>query len=165
VNEKTASKVPRESVYDAEMYRLLINWLKKCHDIDIISQWHLESIASDGFYHHSYCDLTLKDSNQSSPLAILELVATATTASLEKHFNQIFKYAQQLHPTEFWLVHFSCEDNFILDPYWPEKKLQQDGLNVVHFWHDKNFKNVRMSAKFSNTNNVIEEIIDHQILP
>ncbi|CAG8584039.1 9716_t:CDS:2, partial [Scutellospora calospora] len=83
-----------------------------------------------------------------SQAALLELIATGSIPKLKKHFEQIFKYADQLFPQEVWVVHFSREDSIVLDSYWPSDELQKRGLNVVHFWHDKEFKNVRMSSRF-----------------
>ena len=65
-----------------------------------------------------------------------------------KHFDRVIKYADQLRSQEIWIVHFSREDSVASDPYWPSTKLQDRGLNVVHFRHDKDFRNVRMSARF-----------------
>lgn len=42
VDSKQNAKVPRESTYDAEMYRILVNWLAKVHGFEITSQWHPE---------------------------------------------------------------------------------------------------------------------------
>ncbi|PKB94522.1 hypothetical protein RhiirA5_438576 [Rhizophagus irregularis] len=136
VDSKRAVPVFRESVYDAEMYRVLVSWLKLFHDIEITGQWHLEKIGDDGDLHHSYCDLTLKHATENKPVAILELLATASRPILDKHFLQILSYAQKLQPSELWVIHFSREDNLVAKPHWPSKKLQQKGLNVVHFWHD-----------------------------
>jgi hypothetical protein len=44
------------------------------------------------------------------------------------------------------------------------EKLQERGLNVIHFWYDKEFKNVRMSARFWDTTGRYCEIIDEPIL-
>ncbi|CAG8467755.1 9162_t:CDS:2 [Funneliformis caledonium] len=41
-------KVPRESDYDAEMSRILHNWLAKVHGFEITSQWHLEESLTMG---------------------------------------------------------------------------------------------------------------------
>ncbi|CAG8777595.1 31637_t:CDS:2, partial [Racocetra persica] len=117
-------KVPRESTYDTEMYRILMNWLAKDHDFEITSQWHLKQVCEDGDWHHLYSDLTIKRSADPNPVALLELIATGSIPKLKKHFEQIFKYADQLCPQE------------------------GRGLNVVHFWHDKEFKNVHMSSRF-----------------
>ena len=165
MNSKHYIKVPRESTYDAEMYRVLVNWLRKIHGYEITGQWHLEQICDDGDYYHLYCDLTIKNPDSPHLEALLELLATASISKLNGHFEQVFKYEEQLHSREIWIVHFSREDFVVSDPYWPCKKLQEKGLNVVHFWHDRDFKNVRMSARFQDT--MIDqycEIIDEIIL-
>ena len=165
VNSEHFIKVPRESTYDAEMYWVLANWLRKFHGFEITGQWHLEQVCDDGNYHHLYCDLTIKKPDSSHPEALLELLATASISKLNGHFEQVFKYTEQLRPQEIWIVHFSREDFVVSDPYWPCKKLQERGLNVVHFWHDKEFKNVRMSARFRDITGKFRDIIDKPILP
>ncbi|CAG8703618.1 14050_t:CDS:1, partial [Gigaspora rosea] len=44
VDSKCNESVPRECVYDAEMYRIMYHWLAKVHRFEITSQWHLEGI-------------------------------------------------------------------------------------------------------------------------
>ncbi|CAG8747858.1 15242_t:CDS:2 [Racocetra persica] len=165
VETKCNEKVPKESIYDAEMYRILMNWLAKDHDFEITGQWHLKQVCEDGDWHDLYSDLTIKRSADPNPVALLELIATGSIPKLKKHFEQIFKYANQLCPQEVWVVHFSREDSVVLDPYWPSDELQGRGLNVVHFWHDKEFKNVRMSSRFRDATGKFQDIIDEQILP
>ena len=164
VNSEQNVKVPRESTYDAEMYRILVNWLAMVHGFEITGQWHLEQVCDDGNYHHFYCDLIIKKPDNSYPEAILELVATGSIPKLKKHFDQVLNYADQLCPREVWIVHFSRENSVASDPYWPCKKLQDRKLNVIHFWHDQNFCNVRMSARFRDATGKFCEIIDEQIL-
>src|SRR4051794_2645817 len=164
VNSEHYIKVPRESTYDAEMYRILVNWLRKIHGYEITGQWHLEQVCDNGNYHHLYCDLTIKKPDSSHLEALLELLATASIPKLNGHFEQVFKYEEQLHPREIWIVHFSREDYVVTNPYWPSEKLQEKGLNVVHFWHDREFKNVRMSALFQDIAGRYYEIIDELIL-
>ncbi|CAG8783632.1 44447_t:CDS:1, partial [Gigaspora margarita] len=48
VNSEHFIKVPGESTYDAEMYRILVNWLRKIHGFEITGQWHLEQVCADG---------------------------------------------------------------------------------------------------------------------
>ena len=62
-------------------------------------------------------------------------------------------------------MHFSREDSVVSDPYWPSSKLQEKGLNVVHFWHDEIFQNVQMSVRSLGGDGTFQEIIDEQILP
>ncbi|GBC05840.1 hypothetical protein RclHR1_06470003 [Rhizophagus clarus] len=136
------------------MYRILVNWLKLTHHINIVSQWHLNHIGKDGDPHHLYCDFAIKFNSSTFPIAILELVVTASSADLERHYIRIFEYASQLCPDEIWVIHFSCEDNFV--PYWPRKRLQKRGLNVIHFWHDKKFKNITMFTRYNDNGNIVK---------
>jgi hypothetical protein len=148
VNSEHYIKVPRESTYDAEMYWVLVNWLRKIHRYEITGQWHLEQVCDDGDYHHLYCDLTIKKPDSPHLEALLKLLATASIPKLNGHFEQVFKYEEQLHPQKIWIVHFSRKDYIVTNPYWLCEKLQKRGLNVIHFWHNREFKNVRMSARF-----------------
>ncbi len=165
IDSKQNIRVPRESVYEAEMYRILTNWLAKVHEFEITSQWHLEKVCEDGDYHHFYCDLTIKKTDVPNPIAVIEILATGTVSKIKKHFNQVLNYANQLGSQEAWIVHFSREDSVVSDPCWPNNKLQKRGLNVVHFWHDKDFKNIRISAKFQDATGKFNEIINEQIIP
>ncbi|RIB00565.1 hypothetical protein C2G38_2129665 [Gigaspora rosea] len=153
VESKCDECVPRESVYDAEMYRILHNWLAKVHGFEITGQWHLEGIGSDGDWHHLFCDLTIKKPDNPYPEAVLEVVATGSISTLKKHFDRVIKYADQLCPEEVWIVHFSREDSVVSDPYWPSEKLQ-----------DRGFEDIRMSARFRDATGKFCEIIDEPIL-
>jgi len=164
VNSEHFIKVPRESIYDAEIYQVLANWLRKFHDFEITGQWYLEQVCDDGDYHHLYCDLTIKKPDSSYLEDLLELLATASIPKLEGHFKQVFKYEEQLHPQEIWIIHFSREYYIVTNLYWPSEKLQEKGLNVIHFWHDRDFKNVQMSARFRDSSDKYCEIIDEIIL-
>lgn len=161
IDTKKNIKVPRESVYESEMYRILTNWLVKIHKYEITSQWHLEKICNDGNYHHFYCDLTIKKHDTPNPIAVIEILATGTNPQIKKHFDQALIYAKQLRSQEAWVVHFSRENSVVLEPYWPPNEL---GLNVIHFWHDENFKNVRISAKFRDAIGKNYEIINEPII-
>ena len=100
VNSEHYIKVPRESTYDAEMYRVLVNWLRKIHGYEITGQWHLEQVCDNGNYYHLYCDLIIKKSDSPHLKALLELLATASISKLNGHFEQVFKYEEQLHSQE-----------------------------------------------------------------
>ena len=60
VNSEHYIKVLRESTYDAKMYQVLVNWLRKIHGYEITGQWHLKQVCDDRNYYHLYCDLTIK---------------------------------------------------------------------------------------------------------
>ncbi|CAG8666235.1 19803_t:CDS:2, partial [Gigaspora rosea] len=87
-DSKQNLKVPRESIYDAELYQTLFNWFVKVDGFEITSQWHLERIHADD-----------------------DLYATSSIPKLKDHFNSVFKYAELLHPLEVWVVHFSCKED------------------------------------------------------
>ncbi|CAG8608042.1 25139_t:CDS:2 [Gigaspora margarita] len=108
------------------------------HGFEITSQWHLERIHADGDLYHNFCDLTISKPGTSEPVS------------------------EQLRPLEVWVVHFSCEDDVTKKPYWPCRELQEKGLNVMHFWHDKGFLNIRMSSKSLDVTgeNAWEEDVD-----
>src|SRR3954454_2654597 len=100
VNSEYYIQVSRESTYDAEMYWVLVNWLRKVHGYEITGQWHLEQVCDDGNYYHLYCDLTIKKPDSSHPEVLLELLATSSILKLDGHFEQVFKYTKQLCPQE-----------------------------------------------------------------
>ena len=100
VNSEHYIKVPRESTYDAKIYRVLVNWLRKIHGYEITGQWHLEQVCDNGDYYHLYCDLTIKNPDSPHLEALLELLAMASIPKLNGHFKQVFKYEEQLHPQE-----------------------------------------------------------------
>ncbi|KAF0421765.1 P-loop containing nucleoside triphosphate hydrolase protein [Gigaspora margarita] len=114
VNSKQNAKVPREGTYDAEMYRILTNWLTKVHGYEITGQWHLDGICDDGSYHHFYCDLTIKEADVTNPIAVIEILASGSVPKIKKHFDHVSKYVNQLCPEEVWIVHFSREDSIVI---------------------------------------------------
>ena len=63
-----------------------------------------------------------------------------------------------------WRVHLRRVDCIVTNPYWSSEKLQKKRLNVIHFWHDREFKNVWMSVRFQNTTSRCYKIIDEPIL-
>lgn len=164
VDSSNYAQVPRESIYDAEMYRVLVDWLTYHHKIDVTGQWHLENVGSDGYYHHSYCDLSLNYADVDKPIAILELLATASNPVLLRHFEQIFLYGNQLNTNNLWIIHFSREDNILSSPLWPSTTLLEKGLNVIHIWHNNNFSHVRMSAIYTDTSREIKKISNFPII-
>ncbi|GES85290.1 P-loop containing nucleoside triphosphate hydrolase protein [Rhizophagus clarus] len=126
----------------------------QCYNKVPRENWYFNHIGKDGDPHHLYCDFAIKFNSSTFPIAILELVVTAFSTDLERHYIRIFEYASQLCPDEIWVIHFSCEDNFV--PYWPRKRLQKRGLNVIHFWHDKKFKNITMFTRYNDNGNIVK---------
>ncbi|GBB94255.1 hypothetical protein RclHR1_02320010 [Rhizophagus clarus] len=145
--------VPRESVYDAELYRVLWNWLSINLGFQITGQWHMISYRDDGNNRrqHNYSDIVITSRRQK---IVLELLATATKGNLDEHFGRALNYARILSANETWIVHFTCEDDFIFDPYWPSDDILRNGLNVLHIWHDLSFKKFKtIACWWSNSKN------------
>ncbi|GES97784.1 P-loop containing nucleoside triphosphate hydrolase protein [Rhizophagus clarus] len=99
---------------------------KNSNHLVVDSQCYNKVLRENGDPHHLYCDFAMKFNSSTFPIAILELVVTASSSDLECHYIRIFEYASQLCLDEIWVIHFSCEDNFV--PYWPRKRLQKKGL-------------------------------------
>ncbi|CAI2201064.1 18814_t:CDS:1, partial [Funneliformis geosporum] len=134
VDGKKKKKVPRESVYDSELSRILTNWLVKKSGFNVIGQWHLDT--------HTYSDIVITTDSQ---IIVLELLATATKKDLDEHFKRILKYAEQLSADDIWIVHFTCEDGYATQKlHWPS----DDRINVIHFFHDQMLVNVLMNARY-----------------
>ncbi|PKC72328.1 hypothetical protein RhiirA1_438307 [Rhizophagus irregularis] len=148
VNGKRNQHVPRESVYDAELYRILRNWLGVAN-FEVTGQWHL---ISNGDKKHRYSDIVIDTPFDEK--IVLELLATADTNDLDEPFQRALDYARLFSATETWIVHFTCEDNYVEQPHWPSRSQLQTNLNVAHFYHDHLFTKINLIAGWwSNRNN------------
>ncbi|CAG8517732.1 10350_t:CDS:2 [Paraglomus occultum] len=160
VNGQKNKRVPRESTYDTEMNRILINWISKQRNFEVTSQWHLVEYCVNEKDKHTYSDIVVKTPSQT---VVLELLATATRTQLDEHFVRAIEYGNKLSAEEVWIVHFTCEDNSTQNPYYPSKA-ELCRLNIVHFLHDEWFKNVRMSARFMDSSDNFSYINDSLIV-
>ena len=100
--------VPRESVYDTELTRILANWVRK-YGWSVDGQWDLE----DNFKRHKHSDIVLK---KDSLTIVLELLATGEPSSVESHIRKTPEYAALLSANEAWVVHFTREEDYY--PIW-----------------------------------------------
>jgi hypothetical protein len=149
-------KVPRESVYDTELNRILINWIVKECNFQVTGQWHLIDHAEKD--EHYYSDIVIVTPLQT---VVLELLATPTKNELEEHSERVLNYAEKLFANEIWIVNFTCEDGATKKPYWPSNS----NINIVHFSHDKTFNNIRMSARSLSTSGTFDFTVDQQVMP
>jgi hypothetical protein len=140
VNSLENVTVPRESVYDAELYRIMTNWFS---EFIVTGQWHLKYRAN-GHVNHKYIDIVI--SRPGHPTIALELLATATKKELNEHYERALTYTEKLSADETWVVHFTCCEASICYPCWPTAQLLVKGLRVVIFWHDLGFTKIRMRA-------------------
>lgn len=139
--------VPRESVYDTELMRILSNWLRK-------SRW-----AVIGQCHLKDSDIVLKKGNQT---IVLELLATGEPSSVTSHIQKTPGYAALLSANEAWVVHFTRQAEH--QPIWQSDTDLSQNINVVHFAHDLGFTNVVMSARWKDCAGETQEI-EGMLLP
>ncbi|KAF9347999.1 hypothetical protein BGX34_002758 [Mortierella sp. NVP85] len=155
VDGRRGARVPRESVYDTELARILTNWLGRSEAFQITGQWHLREVES-----HRYTDIVIQ--KEGDPTVVLELVATTDQASLREHIERASSYKSLLPAEVAWVIHFTCQDDYLQDPLWPSTEQLQD-VNIVHFWHDRAFDNIRMSARWideEGSHETVDEIVN-----
>src|ERR1700722_4288384 len=141
--------VPRESVYDTELMRILSNWLREQHGWTVTRQWHLQTTLG----HYKYTDIVLrKDEN---PPIVLELLATGDTIFVQSHIEKTPRYKALLSAEEAWVVHFTCEDDY--NPIWQTDAELDEGINVVHFSHDLEFTRVWMMARWKDEAGILQQ--------
>ncbi|RIA78879.1 hypothetical protein C1645_849727 [Glomus cerebriforme] len=154
-------KVPRESVYDTELNRILINWVVKECNFQVTGQWHLiDHTGNNQKDKHYYSDIVIVTPLQT---VVLELLATPTINELDKHFERVLDYAEILSADDIWIVNFTCEDDVTKEPHWPPNDGKFERVNVVHFFHNQKFENVRMSARYISNPGAFSYITDQVI--
>jgi hypothetical protein len=136
------SRVPRESVYDTELMRILSNWLRHRYNWTVTGQWHLQTHMKN----HKYSDIVIK--RKDDPTIVLELLATGDTSFVRSHIQKTPEYMALLSTKEAWVVHFTCERDY--HPIWQSDVELSGGVNVVHFAHDLDFTNVVMSTRWKD---------------
>ena len=142
--------VPRESVYDTELIRILANWLRKL-SWSVVGQWHLEN----NLRKRKYSDIVLK---KDSHTIVLELLATGEPSIVESHIRKTPEYAELLSADEAWVVHFTRQEDY--DPMW----LSDVNVNVVHFAHDPGFTNVVMSTRWTDCAGEVHQEVGKRVL-
>ncbi|PKY53971.1 hypothetical protein RhiirA4_472487 [Rhizophagus irregularis] len=150
--------VPRESVYDTELNRILVNWIISQIGSEVTV--HMVEHRAEKKDKHTYSDIVIKTPKQT---IVLEILATATEKELDEHVVKVLDYAEKLSANEMWIVHFTCED--YTTPYWPSDR-RFEKINVVHLFHDQMLKNIQMSVRRSastpGTFDYIDDVIPLQ---
>lgn len=142
--------VPRESVYEGELLRILANWLSA--EMQVTNQYHITGTSQS----HYFCDVVVDPENNLIPV---ELMATGTTADFEAHVVKTILYKRLLGATEAWLINFTMEDKYSQHAKWRTDEELKGGLSVIHVCHNQDFSNVQMLAKFNSSS---DEIIEEQ---
>ena len=133
--------VPRESVYDSELIRILAIWLHQGY-CTVTGQWH-----HLGGNNHRYSDIVVETK---SSRIVLELLATGELDFIEEHVKRTSRYKSSLSAEEAWVIHFTREDNYLEDPYWQSDELLNKNIYLAHIWHNQDFTEVRMRAKWKS---------------
>jgi hypothetical protein len=143
VNGSRKAQVPRESVYDTELMRILSNWFQTHHGWTVTGQWHLKTPLRK----HKYTDIVLRKEGQ--PPTVLELLATGDRDFVNKHIDKTPEYMAILKAKEAWVIHFTREDDYA--PVWQSDIMLNKGVNVVHICHNLEFTDVLMMWRWKDS--------------
>ncbi|KAG0165203.1 hypothetical protein DFQ28_001499 [Apophysomyces sp. BC1034] len=152
VNNQRNQRVPRESVYDSEMIRICSNWLSRIN-YQVLGQHHVGRLC---------CDIVLRDRDLYS--YVLELVVTETVQQIQQHIERTVNYKNSIGAHEGWVIHFTRQDNYLQNPHWPAEEILEEGIYMMHIWHDENFKDVRLSAKWKDSDGHTITIEDERVI-
>lgn len=151
VGDVCAAHVPRESVYDTELMRVLTNWLAHGYSLfTVTAQWHLQADLNKD----KYCNFVI--GKPGIPTVVLQLLATVDAAFVTANIEKTLDCKALFSADEAWVVHLTCEDNYLDYPLWQTDKQLNEGVNVVHFWHDLDFSSVMMSARWKGGDGSIQ---------
>ena len=155
VNGFSNKRVPRESVYDQEMIRILSNWLVIQHKYSVTGQWHTVDYTMQGNPEgkHKFLDIVIKKPGEQT--IVLEFLATGEKSFIENHVEKTPEYKSRISADVAWVIHFTCEDDYLGHAYWPSDKLLNDGIYMVHIWHNADFTEVLTSACWKEENGTI----------
>ena len=98
--------VPRESIYDTELVRILSNWLGNRYSWRVTGQWHLRTDTKK----HKYSDIVIK--KKDNPTIVLELLATGDPSFVREHIQKTPESMALLSANEVWVAHFTCERDY-----------------------------------------------------
>jgi hypothetical protein len=138
VHGSSGIHVPRESVYDTELMRILCNWLKTC-GWSVIGQRHTKTANGK----HSYSDIVLE---KDRIRIVLELLATGDAAFMKSHIQKPPEYVALHSAVEGWVIHFTCED-----PFTPIRPEPSCGVNVIYVSHKEDFENITLHIYSKDT--------------
>ncbi|KAF9992615.1 hypothetical protein BGZ79_002856 [Entomortierella chlamydospora] len=153
VNRRPGQRVPRESVYDSELLRILANWLSSQNGYEVIGQYNIGGV---------FCDIVIR---QGGDAVALELVVTETTQVVQAHIDKTVNYKELLGANEGWVIHFTKEDNYLKDhPVWPAQEMLDNDIFIIHIWHNHDFTQVRLSAWGKDSHGNVVHACDEHII-
>lgn len=159
VDSVTYQNVPRESVYNQEMMRILINWLAYQHYYNISGQWHFEdiNIPLKEVERYKYLDIVIEKNKRK---ILLKVIAIETRRCIIKHLEKTSDYKNRISAEEAWVIHFTCQDEYLVNnTYWlSDNILLYENIYIIYIWHNKSFKKVQMSARWKDIDGKIQQI-------
>ncbi|KAI1302992.1 hypothetical protein EDD11_005445 [Mortierella claussenii] len=153
VDKGKKQRVPRESIYDSELIRILMNWLALRTGYGVVGQHHIQNL---------FCDVMVKVGQQ-DPVPI-ELVVTETQRLVQAHIDKTNNYRRLIGASEGWVIHLTREDNYLQNPLWPTDEMLDQGVYMIHVWHDKSFTEVRLSAKWRNLDGRVVSVENERVV-
>ncbi|CAG8624979.1 5094_t:CDS:2, partial [Paraglomus occultum] len=162
VNGLVNQLVPRESVYDSETLRILMNWLDRQHNYTVVGQWTIRDPKLRGDVQGSRKVLDIVIQKTGTPTIVLEFLATGYPDFIKQHIN-IGKapiYQKRVSADASWVIHFTRQDGYLdkTKPIWQSDEALNMGVNLVHIWHDANFTTARMGARWKDADGNVQQI-------
>ena len=95
VNGLSFQQVPRESVYDQELHRILMNWLTQNNQYIVIGQWHTEdyTIEFGQKGRHKFLDIVIDKNGRK---VVLEILATGQKKYIIDHVKKTPLYKKRI---------------------------------------------------------------------
>ncbi|GJJ73244.1 hypothetical protein EMPS_05602 [Entomortierella parvispora] len=153
VNGAQLQHVPRESVYDSEMTRILRNWLATQNGHEIIGRHHVTSL---------FCNMVIRAKGKRP--VVLEMMATDIQAKVQEHIGRTVNYMRQVGANEGWVIQFTRQENYLNNPYWAADEVLNAGVKMIHIWHNKEFTEVRLSAKWRTLDGRMVTVNDERVI-
>jgi hypothetical protein len=157
--------VPREGAYDGELRRILTNWLTTQEGCNVAGQWHIVTTGRDDptKRQHSYCDIVVEDLTADAITLLLGFVATETPDVVREHFAWVGLSQKELSSDDSWVVHFTCEDDYLDHPIWQSSQQLEEGINVLHVWRDLEVSKILISARWKDEEGTIH-VVEKQLV-
>ncbi|RUS14156.1 hypothetical protein BC937DRAFT_94264 [Endogone sp. FLAS-F59071] len=159
VENRTHCEVPRESVYQSELARILILWIVDMYALEVTTQWYVVYENAPGsVLQHKYCDIIITSPNNcEQPMVLLELLASGTEGELREHFKRTLKYATKFDNPEVWVVNYTCLDGATVTPVWQSDAELCQGLNVMHVRHNLDFTEMRIAYRCYKNGRILRD--------
>ena len=140
--EVSKMRVPNEATYHYELYSVLC--LRLCNHCNFGDVFPEADVL--GGRNKRFADILVVDKRDGSK-SLIELVASASAASVAEHFDRLTGY-MSAHKASGTCVSFSVSNDAADDEWemltWPSKRQRSMGLVAMHVVHDDSFGSARV---------------------